>query len=67
MSDLLGHLEGIDTRSIGAHARNGRRIGAHQQRGAAMKIRCRNGYRVGSRVVARRIRPSGCLRLQIER
>jgi hypothetical protein len=37
MNDLLDRLEGINTRSTGAHARNGRRIGAHQQRGAAMK------------------------------
>jgi hypothetical protein len=39
MSDLLDRLEGINTRNATAstHARNGQRIGAHQQRGAAMK------------------------------
>src|SRR5262252_4081452 len=39
MSDLLDRLKGINTRNATAstHARNGRRIGAHQQRGAAMK------------------------------
>jgi hypothetical protein len=37
MSDLLDRLEGINTRNASAHARNGRRIGVHQQRGAAMK------------------------------
>ena len=37
MNDLLDRLEGINTRNASTHARNGRRIGAHQQRGATMK------------------------------